>query len=90
MRNRFRSVYTKSETARRPTTGWTGAHQLSAPDVPTSATTAWLHTGHPTARNDTKPPHTVVRSCASTAYEFTSGRIAKIRPIRNAVTAKIR
>jgi hypothetical protein len=27
-----------------------------APAEPTSATTAWLHTGQPTARNETKPP----------------------------------
>ena len=68
-----------------------------APDTPTRATTAWLQTGQPTARNDTKPPQMVRvpwRSVASTSSDDSlgaagSGRMAKISPIRAEVMARI-
>ena len=78
-----------SPTATRPTTGWTGAHQLSAPEVPTSATTAWLQTGQPTAKKDTKPPQTVVRSCDSVSSVSIGARMPRISPMSAAVTARI-
>jgi hypothetical protein len=69
---RRRSAQTSNPSAATARMGWIGANHCSAPVLPRATRTNLLHTGHPTAKNETTPPMTPARPAVSLTSAFTS------------------
>ena len=86
-RSRRHAAYASTAADISARNGCTGAQYDSAPLTPAASTTSLLHTGHPTAKNDSTPPPA---ACAAPPWPAAPARtyVASRTPSSAAVTAR--